>query len=191
MIGSNGGMDDQAFADFLVEQRNGMIGYALRAGFDFDTAEDLYQDVSMSMVKAHNRGRTDFIQDPEKYMCRAMRNQQYDELKKWYNRVRLGQFDQDDDECESRGGGSGFGYRVAVYDEPGQSIQDDDVTQKVRDYLNPLSQVHADVFLLRTLEELSYAEIAERLGIPLWAVRNRLFNARRRLKEISETADIV
>lgn len=43
-----------------------------------------------------------------------------------------------------------------------------------------------EVLLLREYEQLSYAEIAELLGVPVNTVRSRLFRARMALKELLE-----
>jgi RNA polymerase sigma-70 factor (ECF subfamily) len=49
--------------------------------------------------------------------------------------------------------------------------------------LETLSPEHRDVIVLRELQQLSYDEIAETLGIPRGTVESRLFRARRALKE--------
>ncbi len=49
--------------------------------------------------------------------------------------------------------------------------------------LSRISVDHREVLVLKELEELSYVEIAEALGIPEGTVASRLFHARRALKE--------
>lgn len=50
--------------------------------------------------------------------------------------------------------------------------------------LDRLTEVHREVVLLAFAQELSYAEIAEVLSVPLGTVKSRLSNARRALREL-------
>ena len=54
----------------------------------------------------------------------------------------------------------------------------------LRDAVNRLERIDREVLLLREFEQLSYAEIAELLGLPLNTVRSRLFRARMALREM-------
>ena len=54
----------------------------------------------------------------------------------------------------------------------------------VRDALGRLDRLDREVLMLREYEELSYAEIAELLGVPAGTVRSRLFRARAALREV-------
>ena len=54
----------------------------------------------------------------------------------------------------------------------------------LRDAVGRLERVDREILLLREFEELSYAEIAELLKLPLNTVRSRLFRARTALREI-------
>ncbi len=47
-----------------------------------------------------------------------------------------------------------------------------------------LSYEHRQVVVLHELQELTYSEIADSLGIPIGTVKSRLFNAMRRLKDL-------
>lgn len=60
---------------------------------------------------------------------------------------------------------------------------------RMRDFLraiNALSSEHRQILLLAGLEELSYREIAEELGLPIGTVMSRLARARERLRELME-----
>jgi RNA polymerase sigma-70 factor, ECF subfamily len=59
-----------------------------------------------------------------------------------------------------------------------------DTVVLLRDAVSKLERVDREVLLLREFEELSYAEIAELLHLPLNTVRSRLFRARTALREL-------
>jgi RNA polymerase sigma-70 factor (ECF subfamily) len=59
-----------------------------------------------------------------------------------------------------------------------------DTVVLLRDAVSKLEQVDREVLLLREFEELSYAEIAELLRVPLNTVRSRLFRARMALRDL-------
>jgi RNA polymerase sigma-70 factor (ECF subfamily) len=54
----------------------------------------------------------------------------------------------------------------------------------LRDAVNRLEGVDREILLLREFEQLSYAEIAELLKLPLNTVRSRLFRARTALRDL-------
>lgn len=54
----------------------------------------------------------------------------------------------------------------------------------MRDALGRLEPIDREMLLLRQFEELSYAEIAELMRVPVGTVRSRLFRARTALREI-------
>ena len=54
----------------------------------------------------------------------------------------------------------------------------------MREAVAKLDRIDREVLLLREFEELSYAEIAEVLALPLNTVRSRLFRARTALHDL-------
>jgi RNA polymerase sigma-70 factor, ECF subfamily len=54
----------------------------------------------------------------------------------------------------------------------------------LRQALGKLARLDREILSLREFEQLSYAEIAELLGLPLNTVRSRLFRARMHLREV-------
>jgi len=63
-----------------------------------------------------------------------------------------------------------------------------DETLWVRQALDRLEPVEREILMLREYEQLSYAEIAELLRLPLNTVRTRLFRSRVALKRYLEPA---
>ena len=58
------------------------------------------------------------------------------------------------------------------------------VSDRLNEALGGLSAADRDTFLLYALERLSYAEIAEVLGVPTGTVGSRITRVRRRLREL-------
>jgi RNA polymerase sigma-70 factor (ECF subfamily) len=58
------------------------------------------------------------------------------------------------------------------------------IVQQVREAVSQLDADHREVVLLREYQQLSYAEIAAVLKIPVGTVRSRLFRAKLALKEL-------
>ncbi len=59
-----------------------------------------------------------------------------------------------------------------------------EVSRKITRALEQLSDAQRILFVLRDVQGLSYAELADVLQIPKGTVMSRLFNARRRMKEL-------
>lgn len=66
---------------------------------------------------------------------------------------------------------------------PGSENEQLSLVQKVRDAIAKLDNDHRQVITLVDLEELSYAEVAIILGIPIGTVMSRVSRARRNLKQ--------
>jgi RNA polymerase sigma-70 factor (ECF subfamily) len=70
--------------------------------------------------------------------------------------------------------------------DPVKSIIDRELMEKLESEVDKLPPDFKAVFILRVHEELSYEEIARKLGIELGTVMSRLFRARARLKKALE-----
>lgn len=70
--------------------------------------------------------------------------------------------------------------------EPGRDAAIDAELQ-IRQAMARLDRIDREALMLREFEQLSYAEIAELLGVPVNTVRSRLFRARFALREILST----
>ncbi len=72
----------------------------------------------------------------------------------------------------------------ATIETAADALEAKEVQSVVRDAISRLDDEHQAVLVLRDLQELGYAEIAEVLDIPPGTVRSRLHRARLELREI-------
>lgn len=69
---------------------------------------------------------------------------------------------------------------VAAQADPGTLLLD------LESALQRLGADHREVLVLVTVEEMSYAEVAQALGLPVGTVMSRLFRARERLRSLMD-----
>lgn len=77
-----------------------------------------------------------------------------------------------------------FGHRDSIPDPARQDATESDLW--VRRGVEKLDPIDREILLLREFEQLSYAEIADLLNLPLNTVRSRLFRARTALRNLLE-----
>ncbi len=73
--------------------------------------------------------------------------------------------------------------RSAGGEDPSEELTRKELGEKIGEALGELPFEQRSVFVLRTSEELSYQEIADRLGISMGTVMSRLSRAREHLKK--------
>jgi RNA polymerase sigma-70 factor, ECF subfamily len=75
------------------------------------------------------------------------------------------------------------GERAATSGDPLDGVLDQEVRDVLEGALALLPAEQRAVFVLRAMEDMSYKEIAEALGLSMGTVMSRLFRARERLAE--------
>jgi len=73
--------------------------------------------------------------------------------------------------------------------EPGR-LESPDAGLQIRQAMARLERIDREALMLREFEQLSYAEIAKLLDLPLNTVRSRLFRARTALREILSAPNV-
>lgn len=165
--------DPQAFEE-VYEEFGGMVyNLALRMSGRPGQAEDLTQEVFLRIHRYLGRfnGRSS--------------------LKTWVYRVTL-------NHCRSRlgrkkyftqplaeetGDGTGVELRETRRD-PEQRAQASEASRQVAAALPQVKQVFREALILRDLEELTYEEIAQVLGVRLGTVRSRIARGRDQLRQV-------
>lgn len=144
----------------------GMVG-------DLDAAMDIVQE---SFVRAYQAlERFDESQPFYPWLSTIAGNLALNHIKKSHREVRL------DDEAHER---------AALDPDPLEKLQLDETDRRFMAAVQELPEAYRTVFILRNFEEMSYDDIAARLGISPGTVDSRLYRARRllveKLKELLE-----
>ena len=136
----------------------GLIRYLSRAVGHKDTARDLTQDVFVRVVRAELLPSADT--ERRAWLFRIARNIAIDHQRKQY--VRRSE--------------------TSAVSEPSRTASQD-TTLEVTEALRRIDALDRDVFLLREVAGLSYAEIAAACDLTADAVRSRIHRARLELRE--------
>ena len=129
-------------------------------------AEDAVQDAYVRAIRHYAGFRGG---DARAWLLAIVRNSCYDKLR-----------------SRSRGAEAVFDesiHSVAPVASPESLAMASESAHQVRQALEELPLEYREVFVLREMEQLSYAEIAEVAGIPVGTVMSRLSRARERLRE--------
>lgn len=161
----------------LVERYQSRV-YALICGMvrDREEALDLTQD---SFIKAYkNLDRFRLESSFYTWLYRIAMNVAIDHIRKMKKR----QHEAFDEGIAAR---DVDGAIAAAHDasSPTRALDRKELSGQIFDALDTLSPDHRQVVLLREVEGLSYAEIAETMGIAEGTVMSRLFYARRKLRD--------
>jgi RNA polymerase sigma factor (sigma-70 family) len=166
--------DEGAFEHLFSRYRGPIRGYASGILSDPDLAEDVTQEVFISVLRRLHATERPIAFKP--WIYQIARNACVDELR----RTR-GKFDVPFDEEQERPDG---GRDLLVLDPgPDVVIERKQQIEDLRGAFRGVSEVHHRILVLRELEGLSYREIGDRLDMSRPVVESTLFRARRRLAE--------
>ncbi len=149
----------EAFDELFARYRSPLYGYFRRRLANRERAEDLTQETFLAVICA-----------TERYQPRAL-------VRTYFYGIAIKLL-----AAERR--------KLARADAPADPLCDPrtDETLWVRQALDRLEPVEREILMLREYEQLSYAEIADLLRLPLNTVRTRLFRSRMALKGYLEPA---
>ena len=149
-----------------------MINFIFHYLKDSESAEDVVQE---TMIKLYQKKH--YYKEIAKFstwLYTIAKNLANTELRKRKNRktTLLSQFSKDDKT-----------YEIPSEDlEIGQEVQTDVVNEIIMDAVNQLSEKFKTVIILRDIQEISYEEISEIIGVPIGTVKSRINRARLQLQ---------
>ena len=158
--------DADAFAALVRQFQHPIYQFVLRLVRRTSTADDLSQEVFIRMWR--HLGEIESADLLHGWLRRVAANAVIDHWRKEEVRKRRLQRVRE--------------HPVARYTlKPSSRMETSEAFDTVRAALDELPVRLRSVLLLRTIEELSYEEVAEVLGLSVHAVRSRLFRARQEL----------
>jgi RNA polymerase sigma-70 factor (ECF subfamily) len=166
--------DEAGFSGAALEFLDALYGAALRLTRNADRAQDLVQDTYLKAIRARNQFATGT--NLKAWLYTILHNT-------WRNRRRDGARSrvEFDSEAVERSADSGAGRYVEV--TPESLLLRESLNADLQAALDGLGEAFREVVWLRDVDELTYQEIADVLGIPIGTVMSRLSRGRKQLYE--------
>ncbi len=170
--------DEAAFAEIVNRYRNPLTNYIFRMLNDYEEAVDLTQETFVRVYFALDRYHTDYAFST--YIYRIATNLAISEIRKKRRRklLSLTSFFQGGDDSE-----------MQEFNPPDEkSLPDEDLIETERNKtiekaIATLPDKYRAPIILREIEELSYEEIAQILGLGLGTTKSRISRARGLLRD--------
>jgi len=168
------------------------------------------QDRVFSVCQRMLRNRDDAIEVAQDTMVKAIQNLESFEgdakFSTWITRIamnqsvsrlrrmRIRQTSSLDQNCSgSKNNDDSLTLRHFLTDSreqsPDQRVETEEAIERLREAMNQLDESSRSMLVLRDLEGMDYAQMAEVLEIPIGTVKSRLFRARLALRALMETTD--
>ncbi|MFN8447433.1 MAG: sigma-70 family RNA polymerase sigma factor [Anaerolineae bacterium] len=169
--------DEWAFEQLHASLAPGIGRFVRRLIGDGQEAEDVVQDTMMALYL--NLNRIEPVEKLRPYVYRIARNRCYDILRRsrHYDEVSI---DEDDDDP--------LRVRVSFEIADDRATPPDEVAHwlllqlEVREAMDSLPELQRQTLILFADEGLTYAEIAEVMGVNIGTIKSRLFHAKRTLR---------
>jgi RNA polymerase sigma-70 factor (ECF subfamily) len=177
--------DHEAFRVLVERYQGRAYRLAVRILGDADLARDAVQDGFLKAYRSLDRfeGRSGFYT----WLYRLIFNLCID-MKRRDKSSRHVEWDDDVARDISQGVA---GSTPQTLGEPGGELERGELREALAKAIDALPDDAKRTLLLREVDGLSYAEIAESLGIPKGTVMSRLHHARRRVRTLLEEAGVV
>ena len=180
--GSPAPRDADAFADEVLGFLEPLYATALRLTRSRSDAEDLVQDTFVKAFRFSDRYRRGT--NLKAWLYTILHNT-------WRNRVRDASRATVDVDSERVEEAASLPGGPVAFETPEQILLRDTLDTDLQAALDALPALFREAVWLRDVEEFSYAEIAEMLGVPIGTVMSRISRGRRLLFErLSQPADV-
>lgn len=166
-------MNANRFEELAATTRNKIHRFAYQLAGNREDADDLTQEAFVRAYRAFDsfNGERSF----ENWVLRIVQNLFLDLVRSRKRRIRAMSYDALDDQS-------------AWYDVPDKAMTPDQVVvSRVHDPLvakavERLEPIHREILFCAHIEDLSYAEIAEKLGLGIPTVRTRVHRAHKAMR---------
>jgi RNA polymerase sigma-70 factor (ECF subfamily) len=180
--GSPGPQAADVFADEVLGFLEPLYATALRLTRSRSDAEDLVQDTFVKAFRFSDRYRRGT--NLKAWLYTILHNT-------WRNRVRDASRDTVDVDSERVEAAASLPGGPVAFETPEQILLRDTLATDLQAALDALPALFREAVWLRDVEEFSYAEIAEMLGVPIGTVMSRISRGRRLLFErLSQSSNV-
>lgn len=169
--------DEGAFEILVVRYQDRVFSFCLRFLGDRAEAEDVAQDVFLTLYRSAQdfRGDSSF----STWLLRIAKNQSLNRIKYLARRGKAGRRSLDELGEERLASTE----RAAEERSPHELVEGGQTSAIVQQAIATLEPEHRAVVVLRDVEDLSYEEIAGITGLPIGTVKSRIHRARTALAE--------
>ncbi len=175
--------DERAFREFVALYRDKVFGVTYRMLGNRQEAEDVAQEVFITIFKSIDRFRGDAKLSTWVYRITA--NHTKNRLR-YLARREGGRQNQYDDEAANAGPEVAF---VAKSTSPDTALETAQLERRLQKAMESLDESQRILIVLRDIEDLSYDEIAQAVETPVGTVKSRLHRARAAMREYLEEQD--
>ena len=169
--------DEDAFCELVHQYQHKVFNIVFRILNDRQEAEDIAQEVFITVFKHIDQFRGDAKFST--WLYRIATNHARNRIKYLSRRAKKKHQDLDDTP-DGDMADNPLGSSMARPDKQAQAHQ---LEQIIKEGLGSLGAEHREIVVLRDIENLSYQEISEITGLAEGTVKSRLFRARVQLKE--------
>jgi RNA polymerase sigma-70 factor (ECF subfamily) len=164
--------DEQAFTELVKRYRDRLTNFVYQFLGDLEQAEDVVQDTMFKLYEKKHYYRE--IAKFSTWIYTIARNLANTELRKRKRRktTLLSQMTRDERDYEI----------PAIQSDVGQAIQSEYVEKRIQAAIKELPEHFKTVIILRDIQELSYDDISNIVGVPLGTVKSRINRARLQLQ---------
>jgi RNA polymerase sigma-70 factor (ECF subfamily) len=169
--------DEAAFAEIVNRYRNPLTNYLFRMLNDYEEAIDLAQETFVRVYFAIERYHTDYAFST--YIYRIATNLAISEIRKKRRRKLLSLtsfFQSDDNEAQEF-------HPPDDKSLPDENLVETERRRTIEKAIATLPDKYRAPIVLREIQELSYEEIAQILGLGLGTTKSRISRARALLRE--------
>jgi RNA polymerase sigma-70 factor, ECF subfamily len=179
LVEKAGSGDDEAFNTLIAKYQGPIFQFCLRMLHNAEEAEELTQDVFVRLYRNLKlfRGDSKF----STWLFQIAKNLTLNRLQYLRRRQFFKQLSLDD--TEKKDGGEG--KKLDVTDEKKRAdtiMEDSERRREIQRNIEALPPDYRTVLIMRDVEERSYAEIAEAMGVAEGTVKSRIHRARAALR---------
>jgi RNA polymerase sigma-70 factor, ECF subfamily len=164
--------DENAYIELVRRYKDRLLHFVFQYLGDYELSEDVVQD---TMIKLYIK--KDYYKEIAKFstwLYTIAKNLALTELRK-RKRKKVTQFSHMSREEKQM-------EFPAIQPETGQAVQDEFANKMIHNAIQELPEHFKTVVILRDVQELSYDEISEIVGVPLGTVKSRINRARIQLQ---------